>query len=37
MYRRTACGNDFLGVAFYSPKYKKLVADKVFCRNDEEV
>lgn len=25
----------FLGVAFYSPKYKKLVADKVFCRNDE--
>ncbi len=26
---------QFLGVAFYSPKYKKLVADKVFCRNDE--
>lgn len=25
----------FLGVAFYSKKYKKLVADKVFCRNDE--
>lgn len=35
MYRRTAKGTDFLGVAFYSPKYKKLVADKVFCRNDE--
>ncbi len=26
---------QFLGVAFYSPKYRKLVADKVFCRNDE--
>ena len=26
---------QFLGVAFYSPKYKKLVADKVFCRNEE--
>lgn len=25
----------FLGVAFYSKTYKKLVADKVFCRNDE--
>ena len=35
MYRRTEGGEDFLGVAFYSPKYKKLVADKVFCRNDE--
>lgn len=32
----TAPGSmQFLGVAFYSPKYKKLVADKVFCRNDE--
>ncbi len=25
----------FLGIAFYDKKYKKLVADKVFCRNDE--
>ncbi len=40
MYRRGSKNDEngsmqFLGVAFYSPKYKKLVADKVFCRNEE--
>lgn len=39
MYGRIAAAGGgepvFLGVAFYSKKYKKLVADKVFCRNDE--
>lgn len=34
--RETVAGElQFVGVSFYSPKYKKLVADKVFCRNDE--
>ncbi len=39
MYRRAGgtqnAAPEFIGVAFYSPKYKKLVADKVFARNDE--
>ena len=45
-YRRAWClyqenrespeGNIFLGVAFYDLKYKKLVADKVFFRGQEE-
>lgn len=37
MYARdmaAAGGKRFLGVAFYSDKYKKLVADKVFARSD---
>lgn len=33
VYRRQPQGNIFLGVAFYSDKYKKLVADKVFMTN----
>ena len=28
-------GKTFLGVALHSEKYKKLVADKVFARNDD--
>lgn len=32
LYLREADKEVFLGVAFYSSKYKKLVADKVFCR-----
>ena len=28
-------GKTFLGVAFHSEKYKKLVADKVFARSDD--
>lgn len=32
LYLRKTDGDLFLGVAFYSSKYKKLVADKVFCR-----
>ena len=33
VYWRQPQGNIFLGVAFYSDKYKKLVADKVFMTN----
>ena len=32
MYRSDENGEEFLGVAFFSKKYKKLVADKVFYR-----
>lgn len=32
LYLRQGDKDTFLGVAFYSPKYKKLVADKVFYR-----
>ena len=28
-------GKTFIGVAFHSSKYKKLVADKVFARSDK--
>ncbi len=34
VYKRTEVGNLFLGVAFYSHKYKKLVADKVLSRGE---
>lgn len=34
VYQRHPQGNIFLGVAFYSDKYKKLVADKVFIRGE---
>lgn len=37
VYRRQPQGNIFLGVAFYSDKYKKLVADKVFMTNAESL
>lgn len=32
LYRKDGAQETFLGVAFYSSKYKKLVADKVFFR-----
>ena len=37
LYREGSDGEmpQFLGVAFYDRKYKKLVADKVFFRGDE--
>ena len=35
VYQRRSGGNIFLGVAFYSDKYKKLVADKVFVRGED--
>ena len=34
VYKGTEAGNLFLGVAFYSRKYKKLVADKVLSRGE---
>lgn len=34
VYKKGPSGNLFLGVAFYSDKYKKLVADKVLSRGD---
>lgn len=34
VYKGTEEGNLFLGVAFYSRKYKKLVADKVLSRGE---
>ncbi|MDD7285446.1 MAG: tRNA pseudouridine(55) synthase TruB [Candidatus Fimisoma sp.] len=34
IYQKTSSGKIFLGVAFYSDKYRKLVADKVFSRGD---
>lgn len=35
VYQRCGERNVFLGVAFYSPKYKKLVADKVLSRGED--
>ena len=29
-------GKAFIGVAYHSDKYKKLVADKVFARSDDK-
>lgn len=36
IYRKDKGEEDFLGVAFYNTKYKKLVADKVFLRGDNK-
>lgn len=34
VYKKSTSGSLFLGVAFYSDRYKKLVADKVLSRGD---
>ena len=35
VYTQSETGSLFLGVAFYSDKYRKLVADKVFVRGED--